>query len=128
MKLTMLGREKNYAGPVEVMQVIRDLAPEYEKRALGLFCGGRALELNQQVGEDASLHPITFQNEEGRRIYERSLRFVLLLAVQRVLVRHGCSYDLMELLLEDMERAIKRLTALPPAKNPSPKGSFNHGR
>lgn len=50
------------------------------------------------------------------------------MAVQRVLVRHGCSYDLMELLLEDMDRAIKRLTALPPAKNPSPKGSFNHGR
>ena len=107
MKLTMLGREKNYAGPVEVMQVIRDLAPEYEKRALGLFCGGRALELNQQVGEDASLHPITFQNEEGRRIYERSLRFVLLLAVQRALgkeyhvrIEHSIGYGVYLRLLE----------------------------
>lgn len=49
-------------------------------------------------------------------------------AVQRVLIRYGCSFDLMELLLEDMERAIKHLTALPPTKNPHPKGSFNHGR
>lgn len=50
------------------------------------------------------------------------------IAVQRVLVRHGCSFDLMDLLLADMERAINRLTALPPAPNPNPKGSFNHGR
>ena len=52
--------------------------------------------------------------------------------VQRVLLRHGCSIDLMELLLEDMSRAISRLTENPPAKvdpkkNPN-RGSFNHGR
>jgi len=49
-------------------------------------------------------------------------------AVQRVLIRHGCSYDLMELLLEDMERAIKRLSAQSTETKASPRGSFNHGR
>ena len=52
--------------------------------------------------------------------------------VQRVLIRHGCTYDLMELLLEDMERAIKKLMENPHAKHgckvSHPKGSFNHGR
>jgi glutamate decarboxylase len=52
--------------------------------------------------------------------------------VQRVLLRHGCSIDLMELLLVDMNRAISRLTENPPAKVDSKKnpnrGSFNHGR
>ncbi len=52
--------------------------------------------------------------------------------VQRVLIRHGCSFDLMELLLEDMERAIKKLMENPHSKHGTkvahPRGSFNHGR
>lgn len=48
--------------------------------------------------------------------------------VQRVLVKRGCSFDLMELLLEDIDRAIKKLKELPPPKNPHATGSFNHGR
>lgn len=107
MKLNLLGREKQYDEPATVLQIIRDMAPEYEKRALGCFCGGRALELNQLVAEDASLHPITFQNEEGRRIYERSLRFVLLMAVQRVLgkdchvrIEHSIGYGVYLRLME----------------------------
>lgn len=52
--------------------------------------------------------------------------------VQRVLIRHGCTYDLMELLLEDIERAVKKLMENPHAKHgckvSHPKGSFNHGR
>ena len=88
MKISMLGKEKVYENqtvPVSVFRVLMDLAPEYMHWALGCFCGGRALELNELLKEDCTLHPITFQNEEGRRIYERTLRFVLLLAVKRVL-------------------------------------------
>lgn len=48
--------------------------------------------------------------------------------VQRVLIRHGCSFDLMELLLSDISRAIEKLKSYPPAKNLTPTGSFNHGR
>ncbi len=83
MRITLLGREKVYDAPVTVLDALRDLAPDTADKALGCFCGGLALELNQTVGEDAALHPITYQNEEGRRIYERSLRFVLLLAIRR---------------------------------------------
>ena len=52
--------------------------------------------------------------------------------VQRVLIRHGCTFDLMELLLEDIERAIQKLLENPHTKHgkkiTNPKGSFNHGR
>jgi len=48
--------------------------------------------------------------------------------VQRVLIRHGCTFDLMELLLVDMERAINRLKENSNTKNSNKKGSFNHGR
>ena len=56
--------------------------------------------------------------------------------VQRVLIRHGCSYDLMDLLLKDIERALKRLISCECAddeskdcccKHSSKRGSFNHG-
>ncbi len=83
MRITLLGREKTYDAPVTVLQIVRELAPDMAERTLGCFCGGLALELNQLVDRDAALHPITFQNEEGRRIYERSLRFVMLLAIRR---------------------------------------------
>ena len=110
MKVSMLGREKEYdlsRGPVSVSQVLMDLAPEYENTALGCFCGGRALELNERPTGDCSLHPITFQNEEGRRMYERTLRFVLLLAVKRVLgenchvrIEHSIGYGVYMRFLE----------------------------
>ncbi len=48
------------------------------------------------------------------------------IAVQRVLVKRGASFDLMELLLEDIDRAMKTLEANPPAPRKSPQGSFNH--
>ena len=49
---------------------------------------------------DTDLIPISFQHEEGRRIYERSLRFILLLAVSRCFpdarlrIEHSIGYGL----------------------------------
>lgn len=59
------------------------LLPESHDKPLGAFCEGRVLELGSRLTQDTTLRPITFQDEEGRRIYERSLRFILLLAVHR---------------------------------------------
>ncbi len=46
---------------------------------------GRVLELGELVTHDGEFIPLTLQTEEGRRIYERSVRFLLLAAVNRVL-------------------------------------------
>ncbi|MBE6361634.1 MAG: glutamate decarboxylase [Treponema bryantii] len=54
--------------------------------------------------------------------------------VQRVLIRHGCSYDLMELLLKDIKRSIHKLQHIKITKiddgctcnSCCSKGSFNH--
>lgn len=116
MKISILGREKEYdlsRSPVSVFRVLMELAPEYKNRALGCFCGGQALELNEMLTQDCTLHPITFQNEEGRRIYERTLRFVLLMAVKRVLgetchvrIEHSIGYGVyMRFLDRDADEA-----------------------
>ena len=47
--------------------------------------GGRVLEMNAPVTQPGLLHLLTMHTEEGRRIYERSVRFLLLAATNRVL-------------------------------------------
>ena len=112
MKITLLDKTQSFPESKTVLEIISAMAPEYERTALGCFCGGQALELMETVREDCSLHPITFQNEEGRRIYERSLRFVLLLAVRRVLpgrdvrIEHSIGYGVyMRILDQDADEA-----------------------
>ena len=69
--------------PVTAGQALAQLLPEGHEKVFGAFCEGRVVELTRLLTQDSVLRPITFQDEEGRRIYERSLRFILLLAVRR---------------------------------------------
>jgi glutamate decarboxylase len=50
------------------------------------------------------------------------------IAVQRIIVRHGLSLDMADLVLDDMRRAVDRLTTRPPARQRSAgeAPSFNH--
>ena len=68
---------------VTVAEAFAALLPKTHAKPLGAFCDGKVLELNAKLQKSCRLTPITFQHEEGRRIYERSLRFILLLAVRR---------------------------------------------
>ncbi len=52
---------------------------------LAVRLGGKVVELTDMLPRSGVVSPLTLQDEEGRRIYERSLRFVLLLAMRRVL-------------------------------------------
>ena len=45
--------------------------------------GTETISLTQPLFQDTVIEPLTYQDEEGRRIYERSLRFVMLMAVRR---------------------------------------------
>ena len=84
MKIWVDDQYKDFPKPVTVLEVFQQLIPENWQSCLGAFQGGAVLELCSIVSKDAVLRPITYQNEEGRRIYERSLRFVFLLAVNRL--------------------------------------------
>lgn len=98
MKITVKNKSREYKSPVTVRQAFFDLIPELSETPLGAFLGGRALELTEVLNQDCELYPITFQNEEGRRIYERSLRFVLLMALKKlfpkeqVRIEHSLGY------------------------------------
>lgn len=51
---------------------------------LAARCGDEALELTAEIDREAELVPLTLRDEEGRRVYERSVRFVMLLALRRL--------------------------------------------
>ena len=72
----------SYRG-MTVYKAVSDLTGGRMDGVLGALQGGRVLEMYETVPGDDDLLPLTLSHEEGRRIYERSLRFVLLLAVRR---------------------------------------------
>ena len=65
------------------------------RNVLGVRTPTGILELGDELQEDIELEPLTLQDAEGRRIYERSLRFVMLMAIrdlfpgQRVRIEHS---------------------------------------
>lgn len=67
---------------------------------LAAMSGGRVIELHQPLEKDAALTLLTYQHEEGRRLYERSLRFLFLAAMKRrfpgrrVRMQHSVGYGL----------------------------------
>ena len=69
--------------------------PDGGAGALGVLVGGRTASLNDRVEEYAFARLLTYADEEGQRIYERSLQFVFLTAAnrlypgERVRIRHS---------------------------------------
>ena len=60
--------------------------PDVDPRAvLALQANGESISPLAAPQMDTRARTLTYRNEEGRRIYERTLQFVLLLAVRRVL-------------------------------------------
>lgn len=84
MNISAEGQTKNFLKPVTVLEALKELTPLTWKNCLGAFENGKVLELGSILDKDSSLRPITYEHEEGRRIYERSLRFVFLLAASRL--------------------------------------------
>ncbi len=74
--------------------------PDGGAGALGVLVGGRTESLNDTVEEYAYARVLTYDDEEGRRIYERSLQFLFLTAAhrlypgERVRIRHSFAQGL----------------------------------
>lgn len=69
---------------VSVMECLRGFEADMTG-VLAVQQGGRVLELTDVITREGEIRPLTLQDEEGRRIYERSLRFVALLAFRRLM-------------------------------------------
>ena len=94
MYLKLNGIEMQCAGTERWSDLLSRL-PDGGAGALGISINGRTDSLDDPVREYTYAHTLTFADEEGRRIYERSLQFVFLTAVhrlypgERVRIRHS---------------------------------------
>ena len=83
MYLRLNGIEFCCDGSEQWSDLLKDL-PDGGAGALGVCIQGRTHSLNAQVEEYAYARILTYADEEGRRIYERSLQFMFLAAVSRL--------------------------------------------
>ena len=84
MKIICGNRTLDVEAGMTVMQCLRALCADV-KGVLAIQQGGRVLELTDIITREGEIRLLTLKDEEGGRIYERSLRFVLLLAFRRVM-------------------------------------------
>lgn len=94
MYLKLNGQEIKCAGSEKWGDLLAQL-PGGGAGALGISVQGRTESLNDKVEEYAFARTLTYADEEGRRIYERSLQFIFLTAAhrlypdERVRIRHS---------------------------------------
>ena len=94
MYLKLNGIEMSCAGEERWGDLLKRL-PDGGAGALGISVQGRTCSLNDRVEEYVFARTLTQADEEGQRIYERSLQFIFLTAAhrlypdERVRIRHS---------------------------------------
>ena len=85
IRITISGKEAVFPVGTTAGDAVKALLDAQEaQRVLCVQRGGECLEWNAPLLADAQLKPLTYQDEEGRRVYERSLRFLFLLSMKRL--------------------------------------------
>ena len=126
MIIRSMNNEKEFPEGTTVRDCLTALGA-FPRGTLAAQSGGVVCELNDSLRQDCTLVPLTLEHEEGRRIYERSLRFVMLLALrhlypyQRVRIEYSVGYGVfvrlpgVELHRQDIvriENEMRRITDL----------------
>ena len=83
MYLKMNGIEMSCAQGTKWCELLEKL-PDRGRGALGVNVQGKTYSLNEQAVEYAYARILTYADEEGRRIYERSLQMLFLTAMHRL--------------------------------------------
>ncbi len=83
MYLKLNGIELNCTGRERWGDLLAEL-PDGGAGALGISVQGRTCSLNDPVEEYTYARVLTYADEEGRRIYERTLQFIFLTAAHRL--------------------------------------------
>jgi uridine kinase len=89
MKMTVLmdNQRIESAKGARYADLVARLYPQQPRRALGVRVNGRTLSLGEPAEAGAHVMTLPYTVEEGARIYERSLRFTLLLAIRELFPR-----------------------------------------
>ena len=83
MIIRSMNNQKEFPEGTTVQNCLKGLGA-FPRGTLAALSGGIVCELNDPLRHDCTLTPLTLEHEEGRRVYERSLRFVMLLALRHL--------------------------------------------
>ena len=83
MRITWKDRTVELPGGAVTIEALRALGAA-SPNVLAAVHRGRTIDLTAALTGDGELRPLTLADEEGRRVYERSLRFVMLLAIRQL--------------------------------------------
>ncbi len=93
MTITIAGKSQVFLPNTLLCDILQELLKEEADKVLACFLNGDVVELNAKINQSCELIPITYQEEEGRRIFERSLRFVLLLAARELFPDYNLRFE-----------------------------------
>ena len=100
LTITISEKTKTFAPGTDVSAIIDSFFPGRTPRPIAVYIKGRLRPLNFCPEEDCTLTILDYTDEEGRRVYERSLRFLFLIAAEDVLpgaqvrIEHSAGYGL----------------------------------
>jgi uridine kinase len=63
---------------------LEPISPQVEAPIVGAVINGELRELTYPIRMDSRIHPVTMQDEDGMRIYRRSLTFLLVMAFEEL--------------------------------------------
>ena len=83
MKLTLQGNVREFDKGVTALDVAGQLSQDLKKNALAARINGeKTIELWQPINEDCDLQILTFQDEEGRRVFRHTASHIMAQAVK----------------------------------------------
>ena len=85
MSITINNREFLFIENYTYADYLRQMPDIDPNKVLALQVNGESISPNALPQMDSTARTLTYRDEEGRRIYERTLQFVLLMAIRRVL-------------------------------------------
>ncbi|KAF1085667.1 Threonine--tRNA ligase 2 [Sporotomaculum syntrophicum] len=78
------GSVRSYAPGTSLLEVANNISPRLAKDALVAKVDGKSTDLNEKIEQDCEVEFLTFDSEEGKKVFRHSASHVLAQAVQRL--------------------------------------------
>jgi threonyl-tRNA synthetase len=85
VKITLKGKDQRlYKRGIAAAEIAKSISPKLEKNAVAAKVNGIVLDLKHEIVEDADLEVLTFDDEEGKRVFWHSSAHIMAQAVKRL--------------------------------------------
>ena len=85
IKITLKdGIVKEYENGINILEIARDISEGLARNTVAALLNGKVVDIRDQVNEDAQLSLLTFDNEEGKKVFRHTASHILAQAVKRL--------------------------------------------